>query len=114
MDLLEWQPADSLTDPTCGSGTFLLEAIRRRRKADSGATAQSLLAGIHGIDLNPLAVLAAKGRLPSFLSPHLDPAHPIRLPVYLADAVYPAAVDSLLELQPRPAYGSRPQGVFRP
>lgn len=93
MDLLGWQPADSLTDPTCGSGTFLLEAIRRRRKADSGATAQSLLAGIHGIDLNPLAVLAAKGSLAVFLSPHLDPAHPIRLPVYLADAVYPAAVD---------------------
>ena len=93
MDLLEWQPSDSLTDPTCGSGTFLLEAIRRRRKADSGATAQSLLAGIHGIDLNPLAVLAAKGSLAVFLSPHLDPAHPIRLPVYLADAVYPAAID---------------------
>ncbi len=93
MDLLEWQPADSLTDPTCGSGTFLLEAIRRRRKANSAATAQSLLAGIHGIDLNPLAVLAAKGSIAVFLSPHLDPAHPIRLPVYLADAVYPAAVD---------------------
>lgn len=93
MDLLKWQPADSLTDPTCGSGTFLLEAIRRRRKANSSATAQSLLAGIHGIDLNPLAVLAAKGSLAVFLSPHLDPAHPIRLPVYLADAVYPAAVD---------------------
>lgn len=93
MDLLEWQPSDSLTDPTCGSGTFLLEAIRRRRKVDSGATAQSLIDGIHGIDLNPLAVLAAKGSLAVFLSPHLDPAHPIRLPVYLADAVYPAAVD---------------------
>ncbi len=93
MDLLEWQPSDSLTDPTCGSGTFLLEAIRRRRRVYNGATAQSLLAGIHGIDLNPLAVLAAKGSLAVFLSPHLDPAHPIRLPVYLADAVYPAAVD---------------------
>lgn len=93
MDLLEWQPSDSLTDPTCGSGTFLLEAIRRRRKVDSGASAQSLLAGINGIDLNPLAVLAAKGSLAVFLSPHLDPANPVRLPVYLADAVYPAAVD---------------------
>ncbi|MBL8469237.1 N-6 DNA methylase [Methyloversatilis discipulorum] len=93
MDLLEWQPSDSLTDPTCGSGTFLLEAIRRRRKVDSCAKAQTLLAGIHGIDLNPLAVLAAKGSLAVFLSPHLDPAHPIRLPVYLADAVHPASVD---------------------
>ncbi|SDV50818.1 N-6 DNA methylase [Chitinasiproducens palmae] len=93
MDLLEWQPSDSLTDPTCGSGTFLLEAVRRRRKANGRTTAQSLLAGIHGIDLNPLAVLAAKGSLAVFLSPHLDPAHPVRLPVYLADAVHPATVD---------------------
>lgn len=93
MDLLEWEPANALTDPTCGSGTFLLEAIRRRRKASNGASAQSLLAGLHGIDLNPLAVLAAKGSLAVFLSPHLDPAHPIRLPVYLADAINPATVD---------------------
>src|SRR2546428_5531618 len=89
----EGPPADALTDPTCGSGTFILEAIRRRRKADRGANAQSLLAGLHGIDLNPLAVLAAKGSLAVFLSPHLDPAQPIRLPVYLADAINPAAVD---------------------
>ena len=93
MDLLEWGSADALTDPTCGSGTFLLEAIRRRRKADSGADAHTLLAGLHGIDLNPLAVLAAKGSLAVFLSPHLDPSHPVRLPVYLADAINPAAVD---------------------
>jgi hypothetical protein len=93
MDLLEWQPTDSLTDPTCGSGTFLLEAIRRRRMVNNSATAQSLLAGLNGIDLNPLAVLAAKGSIAVFLSPHLDPASPIRLPVYLADAVYPSTVD---------------------
>lgn len=93
MDLLGWKPTDALTDPTCGSGTFLLEAIRRRRKASCGATAQSLLVGLHGIDLNPLAVLAAKGSLAVFLSPHLDPAQPIRLPVYLADAINPAGID---------------------
>lgn len=93
MDLLEWEPPDSLTDPACGSGTFLLEAIRRRRKASNDATAHSLLTGLHGIDLNPLAVLAAKGSLAVFLSPYLDRAHPIRLPVYLADAIKPAAVD---------------------
>lgn len=93
MDLLEWDSADPLIDPTCGSGTFLLEAIRRRRKADSGADAHALLAGLHGIDLNPLAVLAAKGSLAVFLSPHLDPSRPVRLPVYLADAINPAAVD---------------------
>ena len=94
MDLMEWSSSDTLIDPTCGSGTFLLEAIRRRRKANSCADAHMLLAGLHGIDLNPLAVLAAKGSLAVFLSPHLDPSRPVRLPVYLADAINPAAVDS--------------------
>lgn len=97
MDLLQWNIEDELTDPTCGSGTFLLEALRRRRlKYGANVTARSLLSGIHGIDLNPLAVLAAKGSLAVFLSPFLDPSDPIRLPVYLADAINPASVSSEL------------------
>jgi hypothetical protein len=94
MDLMEWGCADTLIDPTCGSGTFLLEAIRRRKKIDGTADAHTLLAGLYGIDLNPLAVLAAKGSIAVFLSPHLNPSRPVRLPVYLADAINPAAVDS--------------------
>ncbi|WP_339541181.1 N-6 DNA methylase [Pseudomonas sp. RA_5y_Pfl1_P24] len=95
MDLVQWGIGDSLTDPTCGSGTFLLEALRRRLlQTDGRNTAHSLLNGLHGIDLNPLAVLAAKGSLAIFLSPFLDPSDPIRLPVYLADAINPARVSS--------------------
>lgn len=92
MDVLEWSSENTLTDPTCGSGTFLLEAIRRRRKDNTDHSAQSLLEGLSGIDLNPLAVLAAKGSLTVFLSPYLDPSKPVRLPVYLADAINPATI----------------------
>lgn len=95
MDLIGWETGDSLTDPTCGSGTFLLEALRRRRlKYGDATSAKLLLAGLHGVDLNPLAVLAAKGSLAVFLSPFLDAANPIRLPVYLADAINPARVST--------------------
>lgn len=93
MDLIGWATENSLTDPTCGSGTFLLEALRRRRLRHGDRTdARTLLSGLHGIDLNPLAVLAAKGSLVVFLSPFLDPSDPILLPVYLADAINPASV----------------------
>lgn len=118
MDLLQWETDCDLTDPTCGSGTFLLEAIRRRRKIDSGATARTLLNGLHGIDLNPLAVLAAKGSLAVFLSPHLDPADPIRLPVYLADAINPATEDlfsnysHILQTEVGPKEFSAPKGMI--
>lgn len=93
LDLIEWNPDQPLTDPTCGSGTFLLEALRRRRlKHGDSVSARTLLAGLNGIDLNPLAVLVAKGSLAVFLSPFLDPSDPIRLPVYLADAINPASM----------------------
>ena len=86
-----WQLSNSLTDPTCGTGTFILEAIRRRlSKATSRTTAAELLDGLHGMDLNPLAVLAARASLVVYLSQRLNPAKPVRLPIFLADAVHPA------------------------
>ncbi|WP_336273314.1 N-6 DNA methylase [Vreelandella indica] len=93
MNLLEWQPDDSLTDPTCGSGTFILEALRRRRiKYGDQVDIAVLLKGLNGIDLNPLAVLVSKASLAVFLSPFLNSNQPVRLPVYLADAIKPARI----------------------
>ena len=85
-----WQRNDSLTDPTCGTGTFLLEGLRRRLiHAAPSATAEELLAGLQGMDLNPLAVLAARASLVVFLSQRLKPGRGLRLPIYLADAINP-------------------------
>lgn len=95
LDVLGWKPQNDLIDPTCGTGTFLLDALRRRlEKAKRASKASDLLRGIHGIDLNPLAVLAAKGSLVVYLAHRLKPSDPIRLPVYLADAINPASLDA--------------------
>lgn len=92
-----WQLSNSLTDPTCGTGTFILEAIRRRlSKATARTTAAELLEGLHGMDLNPLAVLAARASLVVYLSQRLNPAKPVRLPIFLADAVHPADLSGKL------------------
>lgn len=92
-----WQLSNSLTDPTCGTGTFILEAIRRRlANASPRTTAAELLQGLHGMDLNPLAVLAARASLVVYLSQRLNPARPVRLPVFLADAVHPADISGKL------------------
>ncbi len=89
LDSVGWQPENDLLDPTCGSGTFLLEGLRRRIAAPAfaGADAAAILDGIFGLDLNPLAVLSARASLVVSLSNHLDRDHPVRLPVFLADAV---------------------------
>jgi hypothetical protein len=89
LDVIGWQTGDTLLDPTCGSGTFVLEALRQRLAASRNERprAQDLLDGLYGIDLNPLAVLAARSSLVVYLAPYLDPYQPVRLPVYLADAI---------------------------
>jgi N-6 DNA Methylase len=67
LDRIDWQPENDLLDPTCETGTFLLEGIKRRliaRENDSLLSgAAPVLQGIYGIDLNPLAVVAAKASL---------------------------------------------------
>ena len=92
LDVVGWSTSDGLLDPTCGSGTFLLEALRRRLCEPDAKTAsvEELLHGLYGFDLNPLAVLAARASMTVFLAGRLDPCRPVQLPVYLADAINPA------------------------
>lgn len=103
LDDIDWQPENDLLDPTCGTGTFVLEALRRRLVAmdadqSQEVDCQTLLKGLYGIDLNPLAVLAARTSLVVFLSPMLDPAQPVQLPVFFADAINAATeVDNRFE-----------------
>jgi hypothetical protein len=95
LDVAGWVPSESLIDPTCGTGTFLLEALRRRlqdpRHRRSGA--RRLLQGLYGLDLNPLAALAARASLLVFLSRRLNPNKPLHLPIFLADAINPPSAE---------------------
>jgi hypothetical protein len=88
-------PETRLLDPTCGSGTFLLMAINAIR---SNSLAQSMAEGdllrkichnIVGIDLNPLAVIAARTNYLLALGPLLKHrgTELLEIPVYLADSV---------------------------
>lgn len=87
IDAAGWDVGQSLLDPTCGSGTFILEGLRRRLAASPAASARTLLNGLYGFDLNPLAVLTARASIVVFLSGRFDPSAPVLLPVFLADAI---------------------------
>lgn len=83
-----WKITDSLLDPTCGSGTFCLEAIKRRvENLSDKIDAVAILKGIYGFDLNPLAVLTTKASIVVYLSNYFNKYKPIELPIYLADAI---------------------------
>ncbi len=59
LDVIGWQPDDDLLDPTCGDGAFLRAAVRRRLAAG----ARDLVGGLRGIDIDPVAVEAARAAI---------------------------------------------------
>lgn len=91
--------ATRAVDPTCGSGSFLVEMISRKREAaarikmSARSTVDMIIDSVWGFDLNPLAVQASRT---SFLMAIADllketPGQQIAIPVLLADAVYSPA-----------------------
>ena len=99
-------------DPTCGSGSFLVEMIRRKRvaaaarKMPAESTLRMIMESICGFDLNPLAVQAARTNFLIAIADLLQeaPGQQIEIPVLLADAVYsparlPGPEEGLVEYQ---------------
>lgn len=88
-------------DPTCGSGSFLIEVIRRKRKEGAKAALpprkmlDMLCEEVWGFDLNPLAVQTARVNFLMEIADLLAAAKgkDIELPVLLADAIYSPAPD---------------------
>lgn len=83
----------NLLDPSCGTGTFLVLAIRRAREfglqhnEPPKETLKHILNRIWGFDLNPLAVIAARTNYLLALGNLISESDRIELRVYLADSV---------------------------
>lgn len=107
-----------LLDPTCGSGTFIVEAIKQCKswaEANHIAPEDALKAitrNIVGFDLNPLAVLAARANYIIALGDLIRGSEglryidaPITIPVWLTDSILvPAAPHSAGYEQSHSAY----------
>jgi len=83
-----------LLDPACGSGTFLVLALRRlieQAKAARLSTVETVhraTSQIMGFDLNPLAIISARANYLFALSEYLpEYGGDIEIPVYLADCI---------------------------
>lgn len=93
-------PSERLLDPACGSGTFLVLAIKRIRDyADEkrlrpAAVLEQVLSNIVGFDLNPLAVITARTNYLLALGDLLERRKgEISIPVYLADSILTPAME---------------------
>ncbi|GFP34738.1 hypothetical protein HKBW3S43_00530, partial [Candidatus Hakubella thermalkaliphila] len=99
LDMLEagrfkGDPNRRLLDPACGSGTFLVIAIRRIRQYASkkmlpeSEVLEKILANVVGFDLNPLAVISARTNYLLALGDLLQHRKgEINIPVYLCDSI---------------------------
>jgi len=97
-------PEKRLLDPACGSGTFLVLAISRVKAwaekefyPDKKELLRRITGNVIGVDLNPLAVLAAKANYILALGElnRLLPGLNIDIPVYLADSILVSRKQSL-------------------
>ncbi|MBC7264407.1 MAG: N-6 DNA methylase, partial [Chloroflexi bacterium] len=87
-------PNKRLLDPACGSGTFLVLAIRglKANCQEAGLaeadTLEIILNSVVGIDLNPLAVLAARVNYLLAIADLLPyRRREVEIPIYLADSI---------------------------
>ncbi|MGD0549269.1 MAG: N-6 DNA methylase [Candidatus Bathyarchaeia archaeon] len=110
-------PEKRVLDPACGSGTFLVLAIGRVKAwaekefyPDKKELLRRITSNVIGIDLNPLAILAAKANYILALGElnRLLPGLNVDIPVYLADSILVSRKQSFtgeLEVYLRTAVG---------
>jgi hypothetical protein len=89
----DWESGvPAVLDATCGSGTFLraaIDGIRRRRQGLAAAELlRTVLAGVAGMDIHPLAVIVAKATYLLAIKDLVPAAsRPITLPVFLSNSL---------------------------
>ena len=90
----EGDPKTRLLDPACGSGTFLVLAIKRIRKyADDkmlppARVLEQILTNVVGYDLNPLAVISSRTNYLLALGDLLESRRgDITIPIYICDSI---------------------------
>jgi len=98
LDELGYQGSlgERVIDPSCGSGTFVILAIKRAKEWGSvhGIPSADLLdiitENIVGFDLNPLAVIAARANYLFAIVDLLErgQAGPVEIPIFLCDSIF--------------------------
>ena len=88
---------ETVLDPACGSGSFLIAAVHRFRELNSGISVDEINSSIYGIDIHPLSVQIAKTNMLLALGKDVVNARvPIHLNIILANTLLaPDGVEDL-------------------
>ncbi|MFX0093006.1 MAG: class I SAM-dependent DNA methyltransferase [Candidatus Hodarchaeota archaeon] len=75
-------------DPSCGSGTFLVEIIKKIRNSGLGIDGQvQAIEKLYGFDVNPIAVIVCKANI--LLQVGALTEKPLSLNIYLCNSLFP-------------------------
>lgn len=82
----------TVLDPTCGSGIFITDLIKLYREKYSstqcyGELIENITSNFVGFDINPIAVIQAKGNYILSLGDITQLHQPISIPIYMCDSV---------------------------
>lgn len=85
--------SDKILDPTCGSGTYLVLAIKSKieklkDKISPSELAKHIVSSVYGFDLNPLAVISSRTNYLLAVDEYLEYLHEVEIPVYLTDSIF--------------------------
>ncbi len=90
---------ETFLDPSCGSGTFLATAIRKKLLAnphvDRRGLIEDILKSVVGFDLNPISVIASKTNYLLSLGDISDLDFTVKIPVYQCDSILTPAVHAV-------------------
>ncbi|QDT34023.1 N-6 DNA Methylase [Thalassoglobus polymorphus] len=86
-----WNPSQTLVDPFCGSGVFIVKALRQA--VDNQASIDEILPRILGVELNPITAAACRANIALFLAQHASEAK-YCINILAADSVLPSALDA--------------------
>ena len=100
-EIIEDELADdseaSVLDPTCGSGTFLFQAIRYKRQntnLDGEDLLDHIFQSVVGVDIHPLAVIVARVNYLLALGDLIRGASgSVSVPVYLSNSIMPPSYE---------------------
>lgn len=92
-----FKKTDKILDPSCGSGSFLVAAIRRLKELHPDMTFEEISANIYGIDIHPLSVQIAKTNILILFGKDIRKKQkPIYINVILANSLLaPEGVENL-------------------
>ncbi len=95
---LENDAKETVLDPTCGSGTFLFQAIRYKREhtdLDDDELLEHIFDSVVGIDIHPLAVIVARVNYLLALGDLVRDARSgsVSIPVYLSNSIMPPSYE---------------------